>query len=307
MKRVLLPFLTLVLLAMSAAPASAYWKATGAGTGSATVDTLLGGPQPAASVSGQTVTVSWTQTAFRGSPLGTYSGGGYTIKRYPAAGGTAVTPNATCDTAVSGATTTLSCQEASTPLGSWQYTVTPVLKTWTGAESVKSAAVAVVPTLSSVTAQNPTTGQSTGSIQITWAAAIGATGYNIYRRTSAGSYNYASPVNGATPLTGTTYTDPGSGLAGGTTYDYVVRGIQGSESPSSNELAAAVISRPSAPASTTATLAVAARITVLRDKIRNDAVKVDAAIISSPSEGRTRSMYAVYAAEGPTTRMPPDS
>jgi hypothetical protein len=262
MRRSLLPLLALVVLAVCAAPASAYWKATGSGTGSATVDILLGGPQPTASVSGQTVTVQWTQTAFQGSPLGTYSGGGYTIKRYPAAGGTAVTPNATCDTTVSGATTTLSCQEASTPLGSWQYTVTPVLKTWTGAESAKSSTAAVVPTLSSVTAQNPAAGQTTGGIQISWAAATGATGYNLYRRTSAGSYNYASPVNGATPLTGTSYTDPGSGLVSGTTYDYVVRGIQGSESPSSNELAAAVISRPSAPASTTATLAAAAKITV---------------------------------------------
>lgn len=262
MRRALLPLLALVVLAVCAAPASAYWKGTGSGTGSATVDTLLGGPQPTASVSGQTVTVQWTQNAFRGSPLGTYSGGGYIIKRYPAAGGAAVTPNATCDTTISGATTTLSCQEASTPLGSWQYAITPVLKSWTGAESAKSSTVAVVPTLSSVSAQNPTSGQTTGSIQVAWAAATGATGYNLYRRTSTGSYNYASPLNGATPLTGTSYTDPGSGLVSGTTYDYVVRGIQGSESPSSNELAAAVISRPSAPASTTATLAAAAKITV---------------------------------------------
>jgi hypothetical protein len=262
MRRVLLTLLALVALSVFATPASAYWMATGSGTGSATVDTLLGGPQPTASVSGQTVTVQWTQTAFQGSPLGTYSGGGYTIKRYPAAGGAAVTPNATCDTTVSGATVTLSCQEASTPLGSWQYTVTPVLKTWTGAESATSTTAAVVPTLSSVAAQNPTAGQTTGSIQISWAAATGATGYNLYRRTSTGSYNYASPVNGATPLTGTSYTDPGSGLVAGTTYDYVVRGIQGSESPSSNELSAAVTSRPSAPASTTATPAAAAKITV---------------------------------------------
>lgn len=262
MRRVLLPLLALAVLAVCAAPASAYWLGTGSGTGSATVDTLLGGPQPTASASGQTVTVQWTQTAFQGSPLGTYSGGGYTIKRYPAAGGTAVTPNATCDTTVSGATTSLSCQEASTPLGSWQYTVTPVLKTWTGAESAKSTTVAVAPMLSSVTAQNPTTGQTTGSVQVTWAAATGATGYNLYRRTSTGSYNYASPVNGSTPLTGTSYTDAGSGLVSGTTYDYVVRGIQGSESPSSNELAASVISRPSAPASTTATPTAAAKITV---------------------------------------------
>jgi hypothetical protein len=262
MKRVLLPLLALVALAVCASPAAAYWKATGSGTGSATVDTLLGGPQPTASVSGQTVTVQWAQNAFQGSPLGTYSGGGYTIKRYPAAGGTAVTPNATCDTTISGATATLSCQEATTPLGSWQYTVTPVLKTWTGAESAKSSTAAVVPTLSSVTAQNPAVGQTTGGVQISWATATGATGYNLYRRTSAGSYNYASPVNGATPLTGTSYTDPGSGLVSGTTYDYVVRGIQGTESPSSNELAAAVISRPSAPASTTATPASAAKITI---------------------------------------------
>lgn len=263
MRRLLLLLVaSLTLAATFAVPAQAYWVAVGAGTGSATVDTLLGGAQPTVSVSGQTVTVQWTQTAFRGSPLGTYSGGGYTIKRYPAGGGTAVTPNATCDTTISGATTTLSCQEASTPLGNWKYSVTPVLKTWTGPESIQSATAAVVATLSSVTAQNPAAGQTSGSIQVSWTAATGATGYNLYRRTSTGAYNYASPVNGATPLTGTSYTDPGIGLASGTTYAYVVRGIQGTESASSNELSAAVISRPSAPTGATATPAADAKITV---------------------------------------------
>ena len=36
-------------------------------------------------------------------------------------------------------------------------------------------------------------------LQVAWATVTGATGYNVYRRTSAGSYNFASPLNGGTP------------------------------------------------------------------------------------------------------------
>jgi hypothetical protein len=245
-----------------AAPAAAYWHAGGAGSGAAPVATLLGGVQPTVSASGQTVTVQWKQTVFTGNPLGSYAGGGYTVKRYPAAGGAAVTPNASCDATVTGATVTLTCQESNTPLGSWQYTVTPVLKTWTGDESPTSSAVSVVPTLSSATAQNPASGQTTGNVQVAWSTATGATGYNVYRRTSSGSYNYAAPLNGATPVSGTSYADAGFGLTAGATYFYVVRAIQGSESPSSNELSATVISRPAAPASATGTATAGAQIAV---------------------------------------------
>jgi cellulose 1,4-beta-cellobiosidase len=251
--RLLLGFCASALLALCV-PAEAYWKATGSGSGSAVVTTMPAGNQPSATASATSVTVSWSQSTFAGAPLGSYSGGGYTIRRYAQGSSTAITPNASCATAVSGSAATLQCVEGSVPYGTWQYTVTPVLNSFTGAASAKSATVTVAtsaPTLNSATAQNPASGQSTGDIQLSWSGVTGATGYNVYRRTASGSYDYTSPLNGATPVTATTYTDAGSGLTGSTTYDYVVRAVAGSpavESASSAEKAATAIARPSAPA-----------------------------------------------------------
>jgi hypothetical protein len=245
-------------------PALAYWHgAGGSGSGSGSVASMPAGVQPTGSVSAQNVTVSWAQSTFQGSRLGTYGGGGYTIRRYAEGSSSSVTPNAACATVISGATASLQCVEAGVAYGQWQYTVTPALNTLTGDESTKSAALTVAPaapTLNTVTAQNPAVGQTTGDIAVSWSAVTGATGYNLYRRTSAGSYNFAAALNGATPLTTTTYTDPGSGLSGAVTYDYVVRAVAASpavESASSNELGATAIARPSAPGGSVTATAVA--------------------------------------------------
>ena len=264
MRRLLLRTALVGVALVSASTALAYWQAAGAGFGTGPVGTLAAGNQPTASVSGQTVTLSWAQTLFRDNPLGGYSGGGYAIKRHPTAGGASVTPNTMCDTTITGANTTLSCQESAVPSGSWRYTITPLLSSWTGAQSAMSVSVAVgppPPTLTSVVAQNPPAGQTTGSIQLAWETATGATGYNVHRRTGSGAYDFSSPLNGATPLTTTTYDDPGSGLTGGTTYAYVVRAVAGTlQSANSNERSATAIARLAAPTGVTATPAPAGRI-----------------------------------------------
>lgn len=255
-----------VLAAALASPAGAYWQAGGTGGGQAPVATLAAGQQPTASAAGATVAVQWAQTAFGGAPLGGYAAGGYTVRRYPAGGGPAVTPAATCDAVVGGAAATLSCQEAGVPPGAWRYAVTPVLGTWTGDESPLSAPVAVAPAapvLTAVTAQNPPAGQGTGDVEVTWGAVAGAEGYNVYRRAGGGSFDFGTPLNGATPLTGTTFTDPGAGLTGWTSYAYVVRAVAaGAESATSNELAATAIGRPDPPSGVTATLRPAADVDV---------------------------------------------
>ncbi len=95
----------------------------------------------------------------------------------------AVLESVTCDTTISGATATLSCLESAVPIGSWRYTVTPQLNSWTGAESTKSISVDVAPpapTLTSVVAQNPPAGSTPRSIQLDWGTATGATGYNVF-------------------------------------------------------------------------------------------------------------------------------
>lgn len=265
MKRALVALLT--TLALVAAPsAMAYWTAGGTGAAFGASDTLDSGNQPSGLVSGATVTVSWTQTIFRELPLGGYSNGGYLVRRYPAGGGAPVTPGAGCAATITGGNATLSCDETGVPAGGWQYTVEPVLGSWTGAESLKSAVVTVAPagpTLTTVTAQNPAAGQPTGAITVAWATVAGASGYNVYRRTASGSFDYTAPLNGATPITATAYTDPGSGLSGGTTYAYVVRTVTaGAESANSNERSATAIARLAPPASATGTPIIAGAISV---------------------------------------------
>jgi hypothetical protein len=266
MIRVALAAVVVSLAIFGSSSAVAYWTAGGTGAAFGAADTLAGGNQPTATVSGSTVTVSWLQTVFHGLPLGGYSNGGYVVRRYPAGGGPAVAVGAGCATRITGAATTLSCSEANVPAGSWQYAVVPVLGSWTGAESLRSATVPVGPTapvLAGADAQNPGAGQATGAIALSWSAVGGATGYNVYRRTAGGSYDFSAPVNGATPLTATSYTDPGSGLTGGTTYAYVIRAVTaGAESASSNERSATPIARLAPPASATATPIAGGRITV---------------------------------------------
>lgn len=268
MRPVRLAIVCVLSIAIFATPASAYWSTSGTGSGSGIVVTMPAGLQPTATSNGQNVTVTWPQSSFGGSPLGTYAGGGYKLTRYAAGGSAPVTPNASCATRISGAGATLQCIETGVSYGTWHYAVTPVLNSLTGPESANSTATSVVtiaPTLATVAAQNPAAGQTTGDIQLTWIAASGATGYNIYRRTAAGSFNFASPLNGAIPLAGTTYPDPGSGLATASTYFYVIRAVAGSpvvESASSNAMSAATISRPAAPVSVTATAVPAAHIDV---------------------------------------------
>lgn len=136
----------LAVLAVGAGVAYAYFTATVAsgGNGGAVSGSLPQGSTPEVSLSGANVTVTWAQSTVGGQRLGAYAGGGYTVKRYPASGGSGVTPGASCNTTIGGASEKLSCTESNVPPGSWKYTVTPVLNNWVGAESAQSATVTVI-------------------------------------------------------------------------------------------------------------------------------------------------------------------
>lgn len=79
------------------------------------------------------------------------------------------------------------------------------------------------------------TAVSTGSGKITlyWDGEWNATGYNIYRGTVSGGENYASPVNGATPVNqasypgGSVYWYTDTGLTNGQEYFYTVKAVGG--------------------------------------------------------------------------------
>lgn len=239
-RRVLtIPLLAFVLLVIVPL-ASAYWTDSGGGSGTASTATMPAGPTPTVSASGTTVTVSFTQVQVVGMNLGLYGLGGYQIKRYPAVAGAGVSPAAgTCAALVTGAAGTLSCTETGTPRGDWKHTVTPILGSWTGAESAKSATVVIAPDPAS---NLDVERAPAAKMEFEWDPGAGATGYNVYRRTTSGSYNFAAPLNGGTPVAGTTYTDTTS--VSGTSYNYVVRSVvigsggQQIESANSNETAA---------------------------------------------------------------------
>ncbi|MDP2710984.1 MAG: hypothetical protein Q8O56_07175 [Solirubrobacteraceae bacterium] len=262
----LLAGLCVMAMGAVAAPAGAYWSASGSGAGSGSVATMPAGQQPSASAAGRDVTIAWTQSTFRGTPLGSHIGGGYTLTRYAQGESTPTTPNASCATTIGGATATLQCVEAGVPYGSWQYAITPRLSTFTGAEGPRSAQVAVVPAapvLATIVRADPVDDHAVGDLRLSWSAVAGVSGYDVYRRTDSGSYPQ-TPLNEA-PLSATTFTDPGSGLATGTSYVYVVRAIAGSpavQSAASAERHVTPTGRPGPPATVGAVAAVGARVDV---------------------------------------------
>ena len=212
--------LALLVCGLFASNASAYWSNSGLGNGSGTTATMPTGATPTVSVAGTTVTVSFSQVNIVALPIGSLGGGGYEVRRYPANGGAAVTPGGSCGSLVTGGGATLSCTETTTPRGDWRYTVRPILHGWTGGVSATSAVALVTPDAPTFPAA---TLAPAADINVGWTAGAGATGYNIYRRTPPAAFNYATPLNGATPLGATSYAD-GSPVSG-TSYVYVIRSV----------------------------------------------------------------------------------
>ncbi|MGB0872739.1 MAG: hypothetical protein ACPGYP_06330 [Solirubrobacterales bacterium] len=199
--------------------ASAYWGATGTGSGIGHTDTMPTAAQPTTSVAGSAVTLDLNQSTIGGLHLGAI-GGGYEIRRYPAAGGAASTPNGACGSLVTGSSAAIGCIETPAPPGEWVYRATPVLFGWTGVEGSPSAVTSVAPESPANVSATP---QPLGVVALDWDSSPGATGYNIYRSTTAGVFNYGTPLNGSTPIVGNTYSD--TSAASGTTYFYVVRAL----------------------------------------------------------------------------------
>lgn len=126
--------IALLALVCTALTAIAAWSASGVGSAQANALTMPAGNVPTAVASGTSVTVNWAASTFsNGAAVG-----GYLVHRYDT-GGTVQTVGAAC----AGTITATTCAENSVPMGSWQYTVTPVDNSWTGAESGKSAIASI--------------------------------------------------------------------------------------------------------------------------------------------------------------------
>lgn len=119
--RKLLAVVLAVILTVVAAIAWGFWTAGAAagGNGGATATSVNQGATPTASVTGTVVTVSWAaRTLANGTAVS-----GYLVKRYNAATSVEQTILSAC----TGTIAALTCNETGVPIGSWKYTVTPVI------------------------------------------------------------------------------------------------------------------------------------------------------------------------------------
>ena len=130
------------LAVFGASAALGYWSggvSGGGGLGTAGATTVSAGATPTVYEAGATqVVVTWGPSSLSdGTPVA-----GYVVRRYAEATGTLATIGAGC----AGTITALTCTESATPVGDWQYTVTPVFATnWRGLESPKSGSVDTAP------------------------------------------------------------------------------------------------------------------------------------------------------------------
>lgn len=191
--------------ALGAAPmAMSLWSAPGAGDGVATSGTVNAGNAPSATVSADTVTLTWAaSTLSSGEPVD-----GYILKRYDSTGTTEQTiASGTCASQVSGTT----CDETSAPEGTWTYSVTPAFQNWRGAEStettvtVDATAAPPAPTITSAPASPTASTSASFSFTDTFAAQF----------TAANSEYLSIPDNSALSMgnhdstwTGWVYLDP---------------------------------------------------------------------------------------------------
>jgi hypothetical protein len=154
--------LTVVLLMMiGAAIGWAAWSTQSAGAATGRGYQVPAGAAPTTSASTASVTLNWSQVTLAGSRIGTLPGGGYLVRRYANGSSTPITPGAGCAGLITGIGATISCTETAVPDGNWQYAITPVVGSWRGAESAKSAAIQTDATAPAVTLTSPFNGALT--------------------------------------------------------------------------------------------------------------------------------------------------
>ena len=180
------------------------------------------------------VNLSWT------APSGALGGAatGYNVYRGTSPGGENYSSPLNGGTLVSGT----SYSDASVSAGTtYYYTVEAVNALGSSAASSEANALTfpAAPTgLSAVPF-------SITQVNLSWTAPGGAVaGYNVYRGTTPGGENYSSPLNGGTPVSGTSYSD--TTAAAGTAYYYTVGAVNATGSSAASSEANA-LTFPAAP------------------------------------------------------------
>ncbi|MCU1565290.1 MAG: fibronectin type protein, partial [Pseudarthrobacter sp.] len=196
-RSVALAVIVIVVAALvSAVPAAAYWRASGTGSTTASVATLLPPTNvqvPASSNS--SVTVSWTAS------LGAIVPTGYYVTRL-----TGSTAMAACGSSPSALVASASCTDTSVPEGTHRYLVTAVYRSWT-AVSAESSNVTVTSLRDLSYASQPAATVTAGSA---------ITSFQVQLRTIWGLEVWEQGV----PITVSIGANPGGGTLSGTTTAY---------------------------------------------------------------------------------------
>jgi hypothetical protein len=197
------PVIVAILIVGTAATAWAYWttNAAAGSTGAATAATVNQGATPSLTLTliGREVSLSWGASTLSNGTAVT----GYLTKRYPAGGGIGtISPIGTC----SGTVASMGCLEDDVPPGNWQYTVTPILGSWRGTESLLSGIVTVGAAMMGVNgspfgnaAFTPAFATTTGSIS--GFAGSEAVSYRLDAATALTGSPSAVGTNGAAAIT----------------------------------------------------------------------------------------------------------
>jgi hypothetical protein len=185
--------------------AYAYWQSTDSSNDAAArADSLPAGATPVAAVTGPSqITVSFDRVATAGGRNVT----SYLVRRYDSATATTPVASFTC----SGSGTTVSCADSGVPGGTWYYTDTPQLASWSGTESARSGAASTDSTAPSVSvtsvspAPNGNGYNSTSPVTVSLSAADEAGGSGVASITywvDSGAHSVVAASSASVPVSG---------------------------------------------------------------------------------------------------------
>ena len=161
---------------------------------------------PATGATDGPIAVSWTAAT---------NAAGYNVFRKLS---TATTYGATPLNGSTPLTTLTFSDTTATGAQTYDYVVRAVDGTQVSADSNQRSGKVITRPAAPTTA---TATSGTAAITVTWGSVAAAAGYNVYRRTSTGSFDFTAPLNGSTPVTALTFKD--STAVAGTTYVYGIR------------------------------------------------------------------------------------